>query len=167
MRKYGHTFSVALGGISAALAVVIMSLGGMIPFSTFICPMLSILILSFVLRKTGNRIALAWYGAVSILSLLLSPDKEAASMFLFLGYYPILKPIMEKTRIRWLLKAILFNTAILLMYYVLIHIVGLEQVVQEQEEMGVVMTIATLLLGNITFFLLDRLLDKLHRKWKI
>lgn len=163
MRNNGQAFSIALGGVSAALAVVIMSLGGMIPFATFVCPMTAIVILSIVMRKTGRKIALAWYGAVSILSLLLSPDKEAAAVFLFLGYYPILKPILEKSKLQWLLKAVLFNAAILLMYVVLINVIGLQELVQEQEEMGVVLTVVTLILGNVTFFLLDRLLDKLHR----
>ena len=33
-------FAVALGGMLAALAVVIMCLGGLIPVATFVCPML-------------------------------------------------------------------------------------------------------------------------------
>lgn len=162
-----RAYPVAFGGVSAALAVVIMSLGGMIPFATFICPMLCILILSFVIRMIGKRIAWAWYGAVAVLSLLLSPDKEAAAMFLFIGYYPILKPILEKSKLRWLLKALVFNAAVLLMYFILLHIIGLEQVVQEQAEMGTVMTLVTLLLGNVTFFLLDKVIDKFNRKWNV
>ena len=45
-----------------------------------------------VLKTCGVRIAWAWYGAVAILSLLLAPDKEAAAVFAFLGYYPIVTP---------------------------------------------------------------------------
>ena len=74
----------------AALAVVIMCMGGIIPMATYVCPMLCSLLLAVVLRLTGRRIAWAWYAAVSLLSLLLGPDKEAAAVFVFLGYYPII-----------------------------------------------------------------------------
>ena len=49
----------------AALAVVIMNLGGLIPIATFVCPMLCMVLLKVVLRMTTARIAWAWYGAVS------------------------------------------------------------------------------------------------------
>lgn len=157
---------MALGGVTAALGVVVMALGGIIPFATFVCPVIAMLILSIVVQKTNWNIAVAWYGTVAILSLLLSPDKEAASMFLFLGYYPMIKPILEKSKLQWMLKVLLFNAAVLLMYFVLINIVGLQELVDEQKELGVVMTVVTLLLGNFTFFMLDRLLDKLRSKIK-
>ena len=73
--------SVALGGVMAALAVVIMCMGGIIPLATYVCPMLCAVLLAAVLRLTGRRIGWAWYGAVSLLSLLLGPDKEAAAVF--------------------------------------------------------------------------------------
>ena len=36
MRK--HSKQIALGGVMAALAVTIMSLGGLIPVATYVCP---------------------------------------------------------------------------------------------------------------------------------
>ena len=36
---------VALGGVLAALAVVIMSMGTLIPVATYVCPMLSAVLL--------------------------------------------------------------------------------------------------------------------------
>ena len=76
--------SVALGGVLAALAVVVMSLGTIFPIATYVCPMLCALLLQAVLKTCGVRIAWAWYGAVAILLLLLAPDKEAATVFAFL-----------------------------------------------------------------------------------
>ena len=78
---------IALGGMLAALAMVIMCLGGLVPASTYVCPMLCALVLQVVKKLCGDRIAWAWYGAVSILSILLGPDKEAAAVFLFFGSY--------------------------------------------------------------------------------
>ena len=88
-----------MGGVFAALAVVIMNLGGLIPMATYVCPTLCMVILSFVHMACGRRIAWSWYAAVSILSLLMSPDKEAAAVFAFLGYYPILKPVFDRKHV--------------------------------------------------------------------
>lgn len=159
MRRY-EARGIALGGMMAALAVVVMSLGGLIPVATFVCPMLCMLLLAFVSRMCGRRIGWAWYGAVAVLSLLLGPDKEAAAVFLFLGFYPLLKPRLETLRLCWLWKGLLFNTAILLMYWLLIHLFGMAQIAAEYQELGTVMTAIMLGLGNVTFFLLDRVLTR-------
>jgi hypothetical protein len=151
---------IALGGILAALAVVIMSLGGLIPVATYVCPMLCAMLQFTVLRFCGRRIAWAWYGAVAILSLLLGPDKEAAAVFVFLGYYPILKPKMDRLPMKWLWKGLLFNGATLIMYWLLIRLFGMAQIAAEFSELGTVMTAVMLVLGNVIFFLLDKILDK-------
>lgn len=159
MRKSGAK-EVALGGIMAALAVVIMSFGGMIPSATFVCPMMCCLILQVVRRICGDRIGWAWYGAVAILGLLMGPDKEAASVFLFLGYYPMLKPKFDKSPLKWLWKILFFNTVILAMYWLLIHLFGMAELAEEWAELGFALTAVMLVLGNVTFFLLDTVLGR-------
>ena len=149
---------MALGGVLAALAVIIMNMGGLIPVATYVCPMLGMVLLQVVLKTCGRRYAWAWYGAVAVLGLLMSPDKEAAAVFVFLGYYPILKPKLDKRKGKWLWKVLLFNSVILVMYWLLMHLFGMAQLAAEFEEMGVIMTVVTLILGNVTFFLLDKLL---------
>ncbi len=144
----------------AALSIVIMCLGGLIPFATFVCPMFCILLTQLVLRMCGRRIAWAWYGAVALLSVLMAPDKEAAAVFVFLGYYPIVKPWMDRRRFRILYKAVLFNAAILVMYWLLINIFGLSEIAAEYEEAGTVMTVIMLILGNVTFYLMDMILGR-------
>lgn len=149
---------IALGGVMAALAVVIMSLGGLIPIATYVSPMLCAILLQFVLLSCGIRIAWAWYGAVAILSCLLSPDKEAAAVFVFLGYYPIIKPKLDGKRFSMLLKLLLFNASVGIMYFLLMRILGIDELNAEFAEMGTIMLLVLLILGNVTFFLLDRLL---------
>lgn len=155
---------IALGGVTAALAVVIMSMGTLIPLATYVCPMLCAVLLMVVLRTTGSRVAWAWYGAVAILSLLLAPDKEAAAVFVFLGYYPIIKPWMDRRRFAVIWKLVLFNVAILAMYGLLIYVFGLDAISEEFREMGTVMTVVTLLLGNATLFMLDVVLTRLGNR---
>lgn len=149
---------VALGGVLAALAVVVMSLGTLIPVATYVCPMMAAILLQVVLKTCGSRIAWAWYGAVSFLSLLMAPDKEAAAVFLCIGYYPIVKPGLDCRKGKWLLKALLFNTTILAMYWALMHLFGMAELASEFAEMGTVLTVVMLIMGNMVFFLLDKLL---------
>lgn len=151
---------MALGGVMAALAMVIMNLGGLIPVATYVCPMLCCLLAQLVLKLCGARIAWAWYGAVTVLGLLLSPDKEAAAVFAFLGYYPMVKPWMDRRRAKWLWKGLLFNGSVLVMYWLLMHLIGMDQVIADFQGLGIGMTVVLLVLGNVTFFLLDRVLGR-------
>ena len=151
---------MALGGVLGALAVVIMSMGTLIPVATFVCPMLCMMILKLVLPICGSRIGWTWYGCVAILSLLLAPDKEAAAVFAVLGYYPILKPKLDKLPLSPLWKLTLFNAAILVMYWLLGNLFGLTELTEEFRDMGTVMTVVLLILGNVTFFMLDVLLGR-------
>lgn len=152
--------SIALCGMMAALAVVIMCMGGIIPVATYVCPMLCAMILAVVLQSVGRRLAWTWYVAVSILSLLLGPDKEAAAVFVFLGYYPIIKPWVDRRKLSFLWKLVIFNLAIGVLYALLLYLFRLDQVVRDFGEFGLVLTLITLLLGNVTLFMLDFLLSR-------
>lgn len=165
MRRNGAG-DVALGGVMAALAVVIMCMGTLIPVATFICPMACMVLQTLVKKKAGTRIAWAWYGAVGLLSLLLAPDKEAAAVFVFLGYYPIIKPWVDRRRMAVVWKLLLFNVSILAMYGILIHLLGLQHVAEDFQELGMVMTVVTLVLGNVTLFLFDFNLTLIDKKNK-
>lgn len=157
--------SIALGGVTAALAVMIICLGGLIPGATYVCPMLCTLLLSFILHLCGGKISWAWYGAVAILSILLGLDKEAAAIFLCVGYYPILKPKLDKLPVALLWKVILFNAVISGMYWALIQLFGMERLAVEFQELGTIFLIVFLVLGNLTFILLDVVLKCLAKKF--
>ena len=146
---------IAFGGMMAALAMVIMNLGSLIPVATYVCPMLCMLILSIVCKMCGNRIGWAWYGAVAILSVLMAPDKEAAAVFVFLGFYPIVKPRFDRFRFPVIPKLALFNVMILFMYWLLLRLFEMDQIAAEFAEMGQILTALMLLMGNLIFFLLD------------
>ena len=155
---------MATGGIFAALAVIIMNLGGLIPVATYVCPVLCMLLLRFVDAICGKKVAWAWYGAVSILSLLMSPDKEAAAVFLFLGYYPVIKAKLDRTRAKWIWKLLFFNAASVTLYWILLNVIGMAELTQEMNEMGAVLLWVLLALGNVTFFMTDKLLTILETR---
>ena len=161
--KRGEARGIAFGGMMAALAMTIMCVGGLIPIATFTCPVISMLILGYVTKICGKRIGWAWYGAVALLGLMLAPDKEAAAVFAFIGFYPIVKPAFDRMRFGLLLKLLLFNCLILVMYGLLIYIMGMDQLAEEFREMGQIMTVITLILGNAVFFLLDKALRRFQK----
>ncbi len=155
---------VAFGGMMAAAALVILCMGGLIPIATFVCPMLCMLLLDLVQSHCGRRIGWAWYVVVALLGVLLCPDREMAAVFLFLGYYPILRPRMEQMRFCWMWKLLLFNTAILLMYVVLIYLMGMEAILYEFRQAGAWVAAGMLVLGNGIFLVLDWEMRMLQRK---
>jgi hypothetical protein len=62
-------------------------------------------------------------------------------------------------------KLLLFNAAVTIMYWLLMTVFGMDALAAEFREMGTVLLIVTLLLGNVTFILLDRILGgKIKRK---
>ena len=164
MARNNQASAIALGGVMAALAVVFLCLT-VIPVATFVCPALCMLLLRIVARQCGRRIGWAWYGAVAILGVLLAPDKEAAAVFVFLGYYPLLKPVFDRWKPSWLWKGLYFNAAIAVLYTLLLKVFGMDQLAQVYAELGSALTAVMMVLANITFFMLDRLLGmRLGRK---
>lgn len=154
---------IALGGVLAALAVVIMCLGTLIPGASYICPLLAILMNKMLFDLCGKRLAWAWYAAVTLLSCLLAPDKEAAAVFLFLGYYPIVKPWMDGRKHPAIWKALFFNTSIAVMGYLLFLLLGIPLVEEEYAHIKEILVLLIFALGNLTFFLADRLLVMLPK----
>ena len=75
---------MALCGITAALMMVVMMLGSILPLSTYSTPMLAGALLIPILWEMGPKMGGLVYLAVSILSILMAPDKEAVFLFVFL-----------------------------------------------------------------------------------
>ena len=141
MRKASR--DLALCGVLCALAVAIMTL---VP----------------VLILCGERLGWAMFAASAILSLLLAPDKEAAAIFLALGYYPIVKPKLDRMKKprRAALKLLLFNAAIFAVYGALLFIFRLDALREELFSMGLWLSLTLILGGNVIFWLDDKLLER-------
>ena len=152
---------MALTGMLCALAVVIMMLGGVIPLATFCCPALAGLMMIPVFVECGEKLSWCAYAAIAALSLILCPDKEAALLLAFIGYYPILRWRLDQLRsslLRVVAKLGVFNLAVLAMYALSILVLQMDQILREYQEMGLALTIACLLVGNVTLLLYDRLI---------
>ena len=156
--------SLATGGIFSALSVALMCLGTIIPIATYACPMLCMIAGLLVCMLCGKKIAWCWYGSVAILGLLLAPDKEAAAVFLMLGYYPIIKPWLDRRKFGVIGKYLWFNTAIGILYTVMYFLMGMDGFSDEYQEFTFGMVVLLVLLGNFTFLVLDRLLTVLPQR---
>lgn len=151
---------VALGGLLTAVSVVIMSLGSLIPVNTYVCPVLCILLTRPVLEICGRRFALSYYGAVAILSLLLAPDREAALIYLFLGWYPLARPAVGRLpKVPALLvKVLLVCVSAAAAYWVMLFVLGMEAIQAEFAEMGLFAILVLMILWVVMMLLVDRLL---------
>ena len=100
----------------------------------------------------------------AILGLLLCADKEAALLFCFLGYYPLLKPKIDAISskvLRLLLKVALCTVSMGLMYALIIFVFKLPAVVQEFSETAAWLLWVTAATGLALFFLYDIAIDRL------
>lgn len=159
------SWRVALCGVTAALMLAVMLLGTMFPFCTYICPGLAGLMSIPVVWELGGSAGGLLYVAVSVLSMVMAPDKESALLFvLILGWYPILRPRMQHIRNKALctvLKLLFFNVAIALLFVLLRFVFLMPDYQPDSPESltGIVLA-AFLLLGNITFLGYDLLLSR-------
>ena len=151
---------VAFGGMMTAVAVVIMSLGSLIPVNTYTCPVLCIIMTNPVKERCGEKIAWCYYLAVALLSLLLAPDREAALVYTFLGYYPLIRRYFQKLRPAWLrlgAKIAYFTLAGAAALVATMFVMGVEALLEEVG--GAAWLLAVLvLLWDVLFVLVDRLL---------
>ena len=153
----------ALCGMMAALTVVILCLGGMIPLATFACAMLAMLCLIPAVCEYGAGTAALLYAAASILALLLGPDKELALLYAFLGWYPALLPRLGglPRPVRWVVKCGLYSAAMAVMYALILRLFRLGAVVEEFAGYSTAMILGLLVLGNVTFLAFDQALARL------
>ena len=156
---------LALCGLLTALAVTLLLLGGILPLATFCAPMLAMVVLLPVLEEFGHRAAATAWGAAAILALLLVPDRETALVFVFFGWYPILRPRLNRLpgRLpRLLAKLAVYGAATMLLYGLVLRLMGLTADLLAGTRL---MNGLLLVLGSITFLALDRVLERLTVLW--
>lgn len=155
------SYRVALGGIVAALCLLTMFLTGVLPVLYIVSPMLAGVLLTVLVEEVSEGWAALTYVAVSLLSLIVTYDKEAALMFiLFFGYYPLLRPHVQHIRWRWLRTVaayLLFNVFLVLDYLLTVYVLGLPTF----EDTGGWMLLVLALAANAVFGMYDRLLGQI------
>lgn len=156
---------LALCGVLAALAVVLLCLGGVIPGAAFCAPILAMAVLLPVLEELGPRAAGTAYAAVAILALLLVPDRETAFVYLFFGWYPILRPkiaALPSRPLRVLARVAVCSAAALLLYGLVLRLMGLTADLLDSVWY---VNAALLAAGIVVFLLTDATLARLTGVW--
>lgn len=151
------SLKVALGGAVAALSLVLMFLTAVIPFGTFAFPTFAGMLTVVLVIEFGYGYSAAVYAATSILSFLLIPDKEAALIYtVFLGYYPIIKSLIERIKnrvVQYLVKLVLFNACMVGAFFIAVNLLSIPS--DSFNLFGVYVPLVFLLIGNVFFVLYD------------
>ena len=157
------SFKVALGGVIAALSLLLMILAGVTSTLVYAIPMITGALLMMLVVEFGQGFASLIYVAVSIISLLILGNKEAAIMYIgFFGYYPILKSILEKHLkgfVCWIVKYLIFNVAMVASYFIVTKIFMIS--FDDVESFGKFALPLLLFVGNIVFAMYDIVLTRL------
>lgn len=163
---------VAMGGICAALCLFLMFMTCMFPFTQFAFPALAGIVLIAVVMENGVSTAVLVYAAVSILSLIIVPVKEAAFLFVgFFGYYPIIKAKLERIRPRlleYIVKFAIFNASVVTCYLILIYVMGLDELLEQSGLFGKYSMLVLLIMGNVMFAVYDYAITNLifvYKSW--
>ncbi|MEG1744947.1 MAG: hypothetical protein RR215_05110, partial [Ruthenibacterium sp.] len=91
-RRNNESRKLALCGMFAALSLTCMLLGSILPFSTFLAPGISGILILPIVIEFGSGAGLTLYAGISLLSFFMVPDKEMGLIFIFLlGWYPVVK----------------------------------------------------------------------------
>ncbi len=148
---------IAFAGVICCLSLACMLLT-IIPTMEIGLPALAGGILVLPTIELGKRYGFLCYGATAFLSLLIAPSLEAKVLFvLFLGYYPVLKALIERKGppvLQWVVKLMLFNITVCVAYWLLIKVFT-AVVTDDVALFGVYLPVVLLLLGNVVFVVYD------------
>ena len=159
-----QSLTVSFCALMAALGAALMTTGGLIPVATYCSPLLAGLLLLPVLVEFGRREAWMVWAVTAALSLMLSPDKEAGSMYLFLGWYPILKPGFDRIRpklLGWTAKLAVFALAFAAMYALLCLVFRVDQVLEDLRAVSLAVNLAFYLILLVVMLLYDFILGRM------
>lgn len=164
------SYRVALGGIVSALCLTAMFFAGIMPALYLVLPMIAGVLMMIIAVEVSTGWAWLTYIAVGLLSLFITFDKEAALIFIMLfGHYPILKFYIDRIPVcffRRIIKFLIFNVCILMYFFVTVYIFGLDQMLEEFDEIGRYGAYIMLGLCNIIFAMYDMNLNACHNIYK-
>ena len=130
---------LALCGVMTALGAALMLLGGLFPIATYVVPLAAGVLLLPARTEYGTGTALMQWLATGLIVLAVGVDREAAFFYIFLGYYPAIKPKLDALKplaLRFAVKLALFAAATAAMYAFLYFVLQLSAVIEQMAEAG-------------------------------
>jgi len=114
-----NTKKITLCGMVAALSVAVM-LTSYFPYLTYAIPAIAGLFMIVPLIECGAVWSFGTYVASGIIIFLTGEIQSKILYVIFLGYYPVLKSLIERINrqlVEWILKLLCFNLAAIAFYY--------------------------------------------------
>lgn len=159
------SFKVSLGGIISALSVVFMFMTGLLPMLVYVIPALCGAMLLVIAIEISSTWSYVTYAAVSVLSLLLVPDKEAALLYvLLMGFYPTLKLKLDKIKpavLSYALKLLIYNVLIVVYYNITIRIISTSTLSEDMGDFGRYGVYIFWAITNVVFIIYDVAVERL------
>ena len=114
------SIKITFCAVVSALIAVVMS-ASLVPNITFAVPAIAGLFIISVFAEIGAVWAFGTFFVSAILSFFIA-DKTSFILFVcFFGFYPVLKPLIERTKSRiteWILKFFVFNLSAFCLYII-------------------------------------------------
>ena len=121
--------TLAAGGVLSALALLFLLAASLLPAGRLGCAALAGVVGAVVLVRCGWKTGMMSWIAVSVLSLLLSPNKGSAMLYtIFFGPYTLIKNRIERLNrapFEWLLKFLFCMAVSVLVFFFSADILGL------------------------------------------
>ncbi|MCD7741033.1 MAG: hypothetical protein LUI06_02360 [Ruminococcus sp.] len=170
--NHSTAFCVALGGVISALVMLLMFCATMFPMLDYAIPAYAGFLMVVIIVEAGSKWAWITYAACAVLCPLMTPNYEAALLFvLFMGYYPMLYVALGKIENRYIrtgFKLLVFNAAILIYAMIFQYVFTSVDLLEGMESFGKWAAPVLLIMANVFFFFYDRLLGQLidvYIKW--
>ena len=164
--RSNRTKRVAVSGMMVALGVIILYVGSLIEVLDISMAAIASLICIIAVIEYGRVYALMIYAATALAAMLLLPEKFTPSLYaLLIGYYPIIKELIERIGrksgkralfavVRWAVKLAFFAAALLAVTLVAIYVLILPEYAEWLE-------VVVFLLAGATFVLYDIALTRM------
>ena len=131
-KRQKHTRNIAFASILSSLSVVFLCIGIFFPTLDLVAALIASYAIIITVCELGRGYATGVFASSAVLGIIIAPQNSAALFYAaFMGYYPILKSLIEvKVRKRVAaiaLKILSFNVALLLILFVGIKFLSFEE----------------------------------------
>ena len=150
-----QTVKITLCAMMAGLSVVFM-LFSYLPSVTYAVPAVTGLLIMVPVIEINKKWALGAYITASVLIFLTGETESKLLYICFFGFYPIVKCLIEsfkKPLIEWILKLLIFNASMLLLYGLFSTLFGIST--EDFGALGKYGAFLFLAIGNVVFILYD------------
>lgn len=153
------SFKVALGGIISAVCLLAMFFSGFLPMLDYAIPTFAGFLMVVMIVEVDRNWAIATYIAVALLCPLITPNYQAAALFIiFMGYYPILKFGLDNSKsvvFRWVVKLVVFNAAIIVFFLLFTYVFISSDMLEGMDSLGAYTIIILWFAANFFFLLYE------------